>query len=93
MFIVLTQVQDISSPLTKLERRASYSLASIYALRMFGLFMIIPVLSLFSEQLEGSTPFLIGLTLSVYGLTQALFQIPFGLLSDRFGRKDRKSVV
>lgn len=49
--------------------------------------MIIPVLSLFSEQLEGSTPFLIGLTLSIYGLTQALFQIPFGLLSDRFGRK------
>lgn len=83
----MTQVQDITSPLTKLERRASYSLASIYALRMFGLFMIIPVLSLFSEQLEGSTPFLIGLTLSVYGLTQALFQIPFGLLSDRFGRK------
>lgn len=83
----MTQVQDITSPLTKLERRASYSLASIYALRMFGLFMLIPVLSLFSEQLEGSTPFLIGLTLSIYGLTQALFQIPFGLLSDRFGRK------
>lgn len=73
--------------MTRLERRASYSLASIYALRMFGLFMIIPVLTLFSEQLQGSTPFLIGLTLSIYGLTQALFQIPFGLLSDRFGRK------
>lgn len=54
---------------------------------MAGLFMIIPVLALFSEQLEGSTPFLIGLTLSIYGLTQALLQIPFGLLSDRFGRK------
>ena len=83
----MAQVQDITSPLTKLERRASFSLAGIYAIRMFGLFMIIPVLSLFSEQLEDSTPLLIGLTMSIYGLTQALFQIPFGLLSDRFGRK------
>ena len=49
--------------------------------------MILPVLSLFSEQMEGSTPFLVGLAISVYGLTQAILQIPFGLLSDRFGRK------
>ena len=83
----MTQVQDITSPLTPLERRASLSLSSIYALRMFGLFMILPVLSLFSEQMEGSTPVLIGLAVSIYGLTQALFQIPFGLLSDRYGRE------
>ena len=49
--------------------------------------MILPVLSLFSEQMEGATPLLVGLAISVYGLTQAILQIPFGLMSDRFGRK------
>ncbi len=83
----MTQIQDITSPMTALERRATLSLASIYALRMLGLFMILPVLSLFAEQMDGATPVLIGLAISVYGLTQALLQIPFGLLSDRFGRK------
>lgn len=83
----MTEIQDITSPMTALEKRATLSLASIYALRMLGLFMILPVLSLFAEQMEGATPVLIGLAISVYGLTQALLQIPFGLLSDRFGRK------
>lgn len=83
----MAKLQDITSPMTSLERRATFSLASIYALRMLGLFMILPVLSLFSEQLEGATPLLIGLAISIYGLSQALLQIPFGLLSDRFGRK------
>ncbi|MFI3220759.1 MAG: MFS transporter [Methylococcales bacterium] len=69
------------------EKRATWSLASIYALRMLGLFMILPVLSLFAEQLEGSTHALIGLAMSIYGLPQVLLQIPFGLLSDKFGRK------
>ncbi|MDD5275811.1 MAG: MFS transporter [Methylovulum sp.] len=73
--------------MTAPERRATLSLAGIYALRMLGLFMILPVLSLFAEQLEGSTPALIGLAMSIYGLPQVLLQIPFGLLSDRFGRK------
>jgi MFS family permease len=73
--------------MTASERYATLSLASIYALRMLGLFMILPVLSLFAEQLEGSTPALIGLAMSIYGLPQVLLQIPFGLLSDRFGRK------
>ncbi|MGR9115198.1 MAG: MFS transporter [Gammaproteobacteria bacterium] len=79
--------QNITSPMTSMEKRATLSLAGIYALRMLGLFMILPVLSLFAEQLIGSTPLLIGLSISVYGLSQALLQIPFGLLSDRFGRK------
>jgi len=83
----LATVQDITSPMSPPERRATLSLASIYALRMLGLFMIMPVLSLFSEQLEGSTPALIGWAIGAYGLTQALFQIPFGLLSDQIGRK------
>ncbi|MGR9071875.1 MAG: MFS transporter [Gammaproteobacteria bacterium] len=83
----MTQIQDITSPLTRIEKRAGYSLCGIYALRMFGLFLILPVLSLFTETLEGSTPMLIGLTMSIYGLSQALLQIPFGLFSDRYGRK------
>lgn len=85
--LVLTNMQDITSSMTSSEKRATASLASIYALRMLGLFMILPVLSLFSEQLEGSTPALIGLAMSIYGLPQVLLQIPFGLLSDHYGRK------
>ncbi|MCK4841857.1 MAG: MFS transporter [Methylococcales bacterium] len=73
--------------MTSLEKRATLSLASIYALRMLGLFMILPVLSIFAEKMEGATPLLIGLAISIYGLTQAILQIPFGLLSDHFGRK------
>lgn len=83
----MTQVQDITSPMTRRERRATFSLAGIYALRMLGLFMILPVLSLFAEQMQGATPLLVGLAISIYGFTQATLQIPFGLLSDRFGRK------
>ena len=83
----MTHVQDITSPMSSMERRATLSLSSIYVLRMLGLFMILPVLSLFAESLEGATPLLTGLAISVYGLTQALLQIPFGLLSDHFGRK------
>ena len=69
------------------ERKAAGSLASIYALRMMGLFMILPVFALYAETLDGVTPFQIGLAIGIYGLTQALFQIPFGMLSDRIGRK------
>ncbi len=83
----MTTMQDITSSMTPSEKRATASLASIYALRMLGLFMILPVLSLFAEQLEGSTPALIGLAMSIYGLPQVLLQIPFGLMSDRYGRK------
>jgi len=66
---------------------ATFSLAIIYSLRMLGLFMILPVFALYAEHLRGSTPLLTGLALGSYGLTMALFQIPFGMLSDRFGRK------
>lgn len=83
----MTTAQDITSSMTPSEKRATWSLACIYALRMLGLFMILPVLSLFAAQLEGSTPTLIGLAMGIYGLPQILLQIPFGLLSDRFGRK------
>lgn len=83
----MTSIQDITSPMTPLEKRATWSLSSIYAMRMLGLFLIMPVLSLFAEELEGSTPSLIGLAIGIYGMTQSVLQIPFGLLSDRFGRK------
>jgi len=72
---------------SSLEKRAGFSLASIYAVRMLGLFMILPVFSLYAEQFIGATPLLVGLALGIYGLTQGLLQIPYGLLSDRFGRK------
>jgi len=69
------------------ERRSIFSLAGLYGLRMLGLFMILPVFALYAEHLRGSTPLLTGLALGGYGLTMALLQIPFGMLSDRFGRK------
>jgi len=83
----MSSIQDITSPMSASEKRATLSLASVYALRMLGLFMILPVLPLFAQQLEGSTPALIGLAMGIYGLPQVLLQIPFGLLSDKFGRK------
>ncbi len=70
-----------------LEKRAGMSLAAIYAVRMLGLFMILPVFTLYADQFEGATPALAGLALGIYGLTQGLLQIPYGMLSDRFGRK------
>ena len=75
------------SKFTALERKAVFGLSAIYGLRMFGLFLILPVLAIYADELEGSTPFLVGLTLGAYGLAQAVLQIPFGLLSDRYGRK------
>ncbi len=73
--------------MTPFERRAALSLASIFALRMLGLFMILPVFALYAEHLAGVTPLLVGLAIGIYGLTQALLQIPFGMVSDRVGRK------
>ena len=73
--------------MSALEQRAVVSLSSIMGLRMIGLFMVIPVFSLYAQQLESATPILIGLAMGIYGLSQALFQIPFGMLSDRIGRK------
>lgn len=70
-----------------LEWRVALSLSAVYAVRMLGLFMILPVFSLYADNFPGSTEFLAGLAIGVYGLTQALFQIPLGLASDRIGRK------
>jgi len=73
--------------MTALERRAVAALAGIYSTRLLGLFLILPVFALYAEGLAGYTPQLMGFALGVYGLTQALLQLPFGIASDRFGRK------
>ncbi len=80
-------MRKVSGLLLPSERRAITGLASLYATRMLGLFMVLPVLALYADDLTGATPLLVGLALGVYGLTQALLQIPFGALSDRIGRK------
>lgn len=69
------------------EQRAAFGLAGIFTLRMLGLFLVLPVFALFARDLPGATPLTIGLAMGAYGLTQSLLQIPFGVLSDRIGRK------
>ncbi len=73
--------------MTARERQAAFWLAGVFSLRMLGLFMILPVFALYAEQLQGNTPALAGLAIGIYGFSQAIFQIPFGFLSDRYGRK------
>ncbi|HYW55620.1 MAG TPA: MFS transporter [Polaromonas sp.] len=74
--------------MTATERRASVALASIFALRMLGLFLVLPVFALEAARYPGGDdPARVGLAMGIYGLTQALFQIPFGMASDRLGRK------
>ena len=73
--------------MNKTERKSATSLALLMAFRMLGLFMILPIFTLYAHTLIGATPQLIGLALGIYGLTQACLQIPFGMLSDKFGRK------
>lgn len=69
------------------EYRAAGSLAAVFSVRLLGLFMIYPVFAAYAEGLDGANPYLIGEALGIYGLAQGLLQIPFGLLSDRIGRK------
>lgn len=73
--------------MTPSERRAVAGLASVASVRLLGLFMLLPVLALYANQLKGATPFLVGLSVGAYGITQAFLQIPFGVASDRFGRR------
>lgn len=75
-----------SSPMNALERRSVAALALLYCFRMLGLFMVLPLLALYADELQGATPALIGLAVGIYGLTQALLQVPLGMLSDRVGR-------
>lgn len=73
--------------MTSLEKQSIAGLSAIFGFRMLGLFMIFPVFTLNAGQYEHATPMLIGFAIGAYGLTQALLQIPFGMLSDRIGRK------
>lgn len=73
--------------LNRQERHAAIALALLFASRMLGLFMVLPVFALYAVGYDGATPALIGLAIGAYGATQALLQLPFGWWSDRFGRK------
>lgn len=77
-------VESVAVPF---ERRVVMSLAALYAFRMLGLFMLLPVLTLYADDYRSANPLLLGLALGAYGFSQALLQIPFGILSDRIGRK------
>ncbi len=69
------------------EKRTVAGLAGIYLLRLLGMYMVLPVLSLYASTLEGQTPILVGIAVGSYGLAQALLQVPFGVWSDRYGRR------
>ncbi|MGB8364669.1 MAG: MFS transporter [Rhizomicrobium sp.] len=71
----------------KQELHAAGSLAAVFSVRLLGLFMIYPVFAAYARHLSGATPYKIGLALGIYGLSQGLLQIPFGLMSDKIGRK------
>lgn len=73
--------------MTRTERQTTFSLASIYVFRMLGLFMILPIFSLSAQNLQYANAGLIGFAMGIYGLSQAFLQIPFGMVSDRIGRK------
>lgn len=76
-----------SSSMPAAELKAAISLSLVFFLRMLPLFMVLPVLAFAGESYQQTTPQLLGLALGIYGLTQASLQIPFGMLSDRYGRK------
>ncbi|WP_348550489.1 MFS transporter [Acidithiobacillus sp.] len=80
---------SVETVLDHREKRAVFSLAGIFGLRLLGLFLVLPVFSVYAHGLRGAAdhPALIGIALGAYGLTQAVLQIPFGKLSDRIGRK------
>ena len=80
-------VDELPPSMSSLEKRAVAALCGIFSLRMLGLFMFLPVFSVHAHAYPGHTPLLIGIAIGIYGLTQGLFQIPFGVLSDRFGRR------
>lgn len=81
-------MSEVSHSMQPQEKQAAFAVAGIFSTRMLGLFMIFPVFALFAEQeFQNVTPTQIGLAIGIYGLTQALLQIPYGMMSDKLGRK------
>ncbi|MFT7227468.1 MAG: MFS family permease [Methylophilaceae bacterium] len=79
---------QVSEKMSSTERRATISLASIYGLRMLGMFLILPIFAIYAQTLKGGQDHtMVGLALGAYGLTQVLLQLPFGIASDKYGRK------
>jgi MFS family permease len=79
---------QVSEKMSLTERRATVSLASIYGLRMLGMFLILPIFAIYAQTLEGGEDHtMVGMALGAYGLTQVLLQLPFGIASDKYGRK------
>ncbi len=79
---------QFSEKMSSAERRATISLASIYGLRMLGMFLILPIFAIYAKTLDGGQSHtMVGLALGAYGLTQVLMQLPFGMASDKYGRK------
>jgi MFS family permease len=86
----ISAVEDLisSEKMTPAELRATLSLASIYGLRMLGMFLILPIFAIYASTLpDKPSGLMVGLALGAYGLTQALLQLPFGMASDKYGRK------
>ncbi|WMY94952.1 MAG: MFS transporter [Arsenophonus sp.] len=73
--------------MTPKEIKAILGLGSVFTLRMLGMLMVLPILTSYGKDLKDANNFLLGLAIGMYGITQALFQIPIGFMSDRFGRK------
>ena len=78
---------DRTSIFTYTEKKSIYSLSGVLFFRMFSIFILLPVFSILALDLEEATPFLIGVAFGAYGLTQGLLQLPFGIWSDKVGRK------
>src|SRR6476620_11462789 len=85
---VTPSADDLGTRMSSAEIRASLSLASIFALRMLGMFLILPVFAVHARSLPGGdSATMVGLAMGIYGLTQSFGQIPFGIASDKYGRK------
>lgn len=82
----MSSVTPSTDQMNSIEIKATTGLSLVYAFRMLGMFMVLPVMSLYGDALQGATPILIGLAIGAYGYTQAILQIPLGVLSDRVGR-------
>lgn len=82
----MSSVKQATEQMTPNEKRATLGLSLVFAFRMLGMFMVLPVMSLYGQNLQHATPILIGFAIGAYGYTQALLQIPLGIISDRIGR-------